>query len=88
MNNTQLRSWLASSTDPTGQTLATKVKGAILAFSSIIILVVAATFHIQLSANDVITLATELGTIAGVIGVVYGSIQHLIIWWGTKTKTV
>lgn len=85
---TQLLGWLASSADPSGQTLATKVKGAILAFSSIIILVAAQLFHVQLSANDMISLATEIGAVAGAVGIVFGAIQHLTIWAGTVKKTV
>lgn len=85
--DTQLHPLIASSTDPTGQTLATKVRGAILAFSSIIILVAAQWFHVQLSANDMISLSTEIGTIAGAIGIIYGALQQLVIWAGTIKKT-
>lgn len=84
---TQLVSWLQSSADPTGQTLATKVKGAILALSSVIILIAAQLFHIQLSANDMITLSTEIGAVAGAVGIVFGAIQQLVIWAGTVKKT-
>lgn len=80
---TKLRGFLQSSTDPTGQTLAVKVQAAILALSSIIILIAGQVFHIQLSATDVISLAAEIGTAVGAIGIIFGSLRSLVIWWGT-----
>lgn len=78
--------WLQSSTDP--NTVSNTVRGAILAVSGIIIFATAQLFHIQLSANDVITLATEVGTLAGLLWGVYGAIQKLVVWLGAvKTQT-
>ncbi len=78
---TQLVSWLQSSQDPTQ--VANKVKGVILALSSVIILIAAQLFHISLSANDMISLSTEIGTLAGLIWGIYGCVLHLITWAGT-----
>lgn len=72
---------IASSQDPTE--VANKVKGLILACSGIIIVVAGATFHITLTANDVISLAGEVSTIAGALWAVYGCILHLVTWLGT-----
>ncbi len=78
---TQLRSFLQSSQDPTA--IANKVKGAILAFSFLIIFAAGQVLHITLTANDVLTLATELGSLAGAAWTIYGCILHLVTFWGT-----
>lgn len=81
----RLAGFLQSSQDPTE--VANKIKGVILAASSIIIFVAAQLFHITLNANDVITLSTEIGTLAGAVWAIYGCILHLVTWWGTiKTQ--
>lgn len=80
-----LPSWLQSSQDPSQ--VANKVKGAILFASSAIIFFAAIFFHIQLSANDIITLGTELGAVAGAVWTIYGSILHLVTWWGSLPKS-
>lgn len=81
---TQLRTWLQSSQDPT--VVANKVKGIILAASSILIFLAAQVFHMTLTANDIIMLATELGTIAGAVWTIYGVILNLITWAGSVEK--
>lgn len=81
---TELKSFLQSSQDPTE--IANKVKGCILAASSLIIFFAAQLFHIQLGANDVITLASEIGTLAGAIWAIYGCVLHLVTWAGTVKK--
>jgi hypothetical protein len=81
-DSSQLAGWLQSSQD--AGTVANKVKGVILTFSSLIVLVVAQYVHIQLNANDMITLSTEAGTVGGAIWMIYGSVLHLVTWWGTK----
>lgn len=75
---------LQSSQDPTQ--VANKVKGAILLASSAIIFFAAIFFHVTLSANDVLTLASELGMIAGAIYTIYGCILHLVTWFGKLSK--
>ena len=61
---------ITSSTNP--EDIAMRVKGITLALSSVIILVAGQLFHVTLSANDVISLATELGAVAGAITTLYG----------------
>lgn len=81
-----LAGWLASSADPTQ--VSNTVRGAILALSSIIILIAAQVFHIQLSAGDVISLATEVGALAGSIWFLYGLIFKGTVKMGTVGHTV
>lgn len=76
-----LKSWLQSSADPT--TVSNTVRGAILSISAIIIFVAAQLFHVQLSANDVLSLATEVGTLAGVMWFFYGLLMKGVIYAGT-----
>lgn len=77
----QLSPIIASSQD--SSQIANKIKGAILAVSSLLIMGAALVFHITLSANDIITLSTEIGTIAGAVWAIYGCILHLVTWFGT-----
>ncbi len=67
MDNTQpiLSAWAASSQDATQ--IANTIKGLVVAASSVIILIAALYLHVQLSANDVLTFGTELGTTIGFI---------------------
>lgn len=73
---------ITSSTNP--DEVAMKVKGAILAVSSIIIFLAAQFFHITLSANDIISLASEAGTVAGAIVIVYGVGMHILSYFFKK----
>lgn len=77
----QLSTWLQSSQDPTA--VANKVKGLILFASSAIIFSAALFFHVKLSANDIISLATELGAVAGAVWTIYGVVLHIITWLGS-----
>lgn len=76
-----LKGWLQSSTDPS--TVSNTIRGAILGASAFIIFAAAQLFHVTLSANDVISLATELGTLAGSIWFFYGLITKGVIAAGT-----
>lgn len=67
---------LTSSQNP--EEIATRVKGIILAGSSIIIFLAAQFFHIALSANDVVSLSSEVGAIAGAVYTLYGAGLWLI----------
>ncbi len=67
---------LTSSQNP--EEIATRVKGIGLALSSVIIFVAAQFFHITLSANDIITLSSELGAVAGAIMTIYGAIMWVV----------
>lgn len=69
---------LTSSQDP--NEIANKVKGAIILASSLIIFIAARFFGITLTANDVVSLATEVSGIVGAVWFVYGSILHLVSW--------
>lgn len=62
---------LTSSQDP--EEIATRIKGIVLGLSSVIILVAGQFFHVQLSANDIISLASELGLVAGAVTTLYGA---------------
>lgn len=78
----ELKGWLQSSQDPTQ--VANKVKGLILMASALVILVAGQVFHITLTANDMVSLATEIGTIAGAVWAIYGCILNLVTWLGKK----
>lgn len=78
----ELKSWLQSSQDPTQ--VANKVKGVILAASALIIFGGTQFFHITLTANDVVSLSTEIGAVAGGVWAVYGGVLHLTTWLGSK----
>lgn len=67
---------MTSSQNP--EEIANKVKGAVLAVSSIVIFVAAKFFQIEISVNDMTALAGSLGTLSGLIWAVYGTILHLI----------
>lgn len=78
--------YMASSTDATQ--VSARITGGVIALSSIIILVAQQLFHITLSANDVISLATELGIMGGAIWALKGSIIWLMTKFGKQTPTV
>lgn len=61
---------ITSSVDP--EQISNRVKGITLALSSVIILVASQIFHIQLTANDVVSLATQLGAVTGAMWTIYG----------------
>lgn len=75
---------IASSQDPAQ--VANKVKGLILALSSVIILIASHVFGIVLTADDVVTLAAQVGAISGAVWSVYGAVLHLVTWAGTITS--
>lgn len=83
MTNKKLGAIWASSSNP--EEISNRVKGIVLALSSIIILVAAQFFKIQLSAGDVVSLATQLGTVAGLVWSLYGGVLALIRFFGSKT---
>jgi len=66
-----LGAWAASSADSTE--VSNRVKGIVLALSSIIIYLAANLFGLELSATDVIDLGSMLGFIAGALWSVYGA---------------
>lgn len=70
---------LTSSQNP--EEIATKVKGVVLAISSIAIFIAAKFFQIEITVDDMTALASALGALSGLIWMVYGSILHLIAWF-------
>lgn len=70
---------LTSSQDP--NEIANKVKGIVLMSSSVAIFVAARFIGIALTADDMVSLATEVSGIAGAVWAIYGSILHLITWF-------
>lgn len=76
-----LKGWLASSADPTQ--VSNTVKGAVLSASALIIFFAAQFLHLTLSADDVISLATEIGTLAGALWFFYGLIFKGVVYAGT-----
>lgn len=65
--------WAASSNPETPEEISNRVKGIVLGLSSVIILISAQFFHIQLQATDIISLASELGALAGAAMTIYGA---------------
>lgn len=77
----QLKTWLQSSQSPTQ--ISNTIKGAVLSVSALIIFGAAQLFHIQLSAGDVVSLATQIGAIAGAVWFFYGLIFKGVVYAGT-----
>jgi hypothetical protein len=80
MEQPELNPVIRSSTDYT-QVSAT-VRGAIIAASSVIIFFASQFFGFVLTSNDVITLATEVGTVAGAIYFLYGLLKKVVVHFG------
>lgn len=70
---------ISSSQDP--NEIANKVKGVVLMFSAVIPFLAARFFHVSLSSNDVISLATEVGALVGLIWTIYGSGLHVLAYF-------
>lgn len=84
--NTNVPSYMASSVDSTQ--VSSRVTGAVLAFSSIIILLAGQFFHVQLTATDIISYATELGAVAGAVWTLKGAIIWIMTKFGKKPTVV
>ncbi len=82
MNDTRKFGAFTSSQNP--EELATRVKGIVLAMSSILIFIAGQFFHITVSANDILTLATELGSIAGAVMTLYGAGLWVVSYFAKK----
>lgn len=74
----QIPSYMQSSTDATA--VSSRITGAVIALSGVIILFAQQLFHITLTSVDVISLASELGVMGGAIWALKGG----IIWFMTK----
>lgn len=75
---------ISSSVNP--EQLATKVKGAMLAVSSIVIYLLSKWFGLNLTPDSYASLVTEISTLVGAIWGVYGIVQHLIVKLSTVKK--
>lgn len=75
---------LSSSQNP--DEIANKVKGTILLASSVIIFFAAKFLGLNLTANDITDLATQLGGVAGAVWAIYGSILHLVALFAEKKQ--
>lgn len=73
---------IASSADETE--ISNRVKGIVLAASSLIIYFAAHLFGVQLTATDISSLATSFGIIAGAIWTIWGAILAMVRFFGTK----
>lgn len=69
----EIKKFGAITSSTNSEEIATRVKGITLGLSSVIILLAGQLFHIQLSANDIISLGTELGAVGGAIATLYGA---------------
>ena len=71
---------IASSQDPSQ--VSNTVKGLVLGFSAIIILVAQQFFHLALTATDVASLAEEAGIAAGAIWTIWGLVMKIVVYFG------
>lgn len=78
----RLAGWAASSGDPTE--VSTRIKGIILALSSVIIFLAANFFNITLTSQDIVDFATQVSGIVGLTLTLYGSGLALVRWIATK----
>ena len=78
MNEKKLAGWAASSAN--SEEVSNRVKGIILTLSSVIILFSASLFNIQLTADDVVSLGTSLGTVAGAVWALWGGLLAVVRW--------
>lgn len=76
----QLNPLVASSTDPTQ--VANTIKGLIVSASSVIVLVAAHVFGITLSPENILSLATDVGMLAGAVWFVYGLLHKGVAYFG------
>ncbi len=75
----QIKTWAQSSQDPTQ--IANTIKGFVLMGSGIIIYLFATFFHITLTGDDVVNLATDFGTLAGALWAVWGIGMKIVSWF-------
>lgn len=78
----ELKSWIQSSQDPTQ--VSNTVRGVVLSASALIIFFGAQFLHLTLSADDIASLATEIGAIAGGIWAIYGLVMKVVMLFGKK----
>jgi hypothetical protein len=76
-----LKSWLQSSADPTQ--VSNTVKGVVLSASALIVFFGAQFFHVTLTADNIASLASEIGALAGIMWFFYGLLFKGVIYAGT-----
>lgn len=64
--------------------ISNRIKGIVLASSSIIIFVASQFFHIQLQPSDLVTFATTISGVAGAVWTIYGFILSVIAYFTKK----
>lgn len=74
---------LASSSDPTGQTLSATVQGLIVVLSAIVPMLAMQYFHVVVTANDVSSLVTEVVSLVGIVLTIRGGILKILNTVGT-----
>lgn len=74
----------SSSQNP--EELSNRVKGAILTLSSVIIFLGSKFFGINLTGDDIVSVATQLSAIAGAIRIIYGAGLALVSKWTEVRK--
>lgn len=87
--NLSSRRFGAFSSSENPEQLAARVKAIILASSTLITWAVARFFNITLTPSDIMSLATDAGTLTASIWFVYGLLKQWTIWaidkWHTRT---
>lgn len=78
------KGFVASSSDASGETLSSTVQGIIVVLSAVVPMVAMQFFHVQVSANDISTLVTEIASLVGVILMIRGLIMKIV----NRTLTV
>lgn len=84
MDKPILANWLSSSSDPTQ--ISNTVRGAVLSASALIVFFAAKFFGLQLGAQDVVALATQVGALAGVVWFFYGLLLKGTVKLGSIRK--
>lgn len=79
-----LAAWAASSSDSTK--VSKTITGIVVSATSFVVLLAGLSLHIQISAGDVLTFATELGTVGGFVWGLSGFLLKMIHWLA-KSKT-
>ena len=78
------RKYGAFSSSQNPQEISNRVKGIVIALSSLIIFVAGNIFNINLQPTDVTDIATQLGGVIGAIWTIYGGIMALVAKFAQK----
>jgi capsular polysaccharide biosynthesis protein len=82
MNEKKLGAWAASSSNP--EEVSNRIKGIVVALSGLIIFAAAQFFNVQLTAQDVVELGTQLSVLGGLVFSLYGAGVALVRWMAVK----